>query len=68
MQSSKAVSCLQALSHFERRISFERDSELTGYVIRIEGLTYESDREQVRQIAKTLNLLVKEDTDSISIM
>jgi hypothetical protein len=67
MQSNQAISCLKALSQFERRISFERENESTGYVVKIEGLTYEPDRKIVRQIAKSLDLQVKEDTDSISV-
>jgi hypothetical protein len=67
MNGSQAVNCLKELSPFERRISFERDSKSSGYIIRIEGLTYESDRALVRQVAKSLNLTVREDADSISI-
>jgi hypothetical protein len=68
MQSSQAEKCLKALIRYERRISFERDTALEGYIIRVFGLTYESDRELVRQIAKSLNLKVQEDADSISIL
>jgi hypothetical protein len=68
MHSSQAENCLKALSRFQRRISFERDNELAGYTIRIYGLTYESDKELVRQIAKSLNLKIIEETDSISIL
>ena len=67
MQSSQAEICLKALSGFERCISFERNDELTGYIIRIDGLTYESDKEQIRQVAKSLNLKVKEEAESIVI-
>ncbi len=68
MQSSQAENCLRALSHLERSISFERTDQSTGYIIRIDGLTYESDREQVRQIAKSFSLTIKEEADSISIL
>jgi hypothetical protein len=68
MQLNQAINCIKALSQFERRISFERnDDKQTGYIIRIEGLTYIPDRELVKQIAKSLNLTVKEDPDRISI-
>ncbi len=49
------------------RLSFKRDNELVGYTISIEGLTYDSDRELIRQIAQKLGLAVQEDQDSISL-
>jgi hypothetical protein len=68
MQLNQAINCLKALNQFERRLSFEHnDDKQTGYIIRIEGLTYIPDRELVKQIAKSLNLTVKEDPDRISI-
>jgi hypothetical protein len=67
MQTSQAIDCLQALSRFEMRLSFKRDNELVGYTISIEGLTYDSDRELIRQIAQKLGLAVQEDQDSISL-
>jgi hypothetical protein len=68
MQLSQAVDCLKALSNFERRLSFERSNERVGYMIRIEGLTFDSDRKLIRQIADKLGLAVQEDQDSISIL
>lgn len=68
MQSSQAVNCMKAFNHFHSCISFERSSKSAGYTIRIAGLTYESDRKLVKNIAASLCLKFKEDADGISII
>jgi hypothetical protein len=59
---------MKAFSHFHSCISFERSSKSKGYTIRIDGLTYESDRKLIRNVATSLSLKVKEDADGISII
>lgn len=68
MESSQAVNCVKAFENFNRAVTFERLNELTGYMIRIDGIKYESDRELVRNIARKLSLTVQEDADSIAIL
>lgn len=68
MESSQAVDCVKEFGNIRKAVSFERTDALTGYIIRVDGLTYESDREAVRSIAKKLCLAVQEDTDSIAIL
>jgi hypothetical protein len=59
---------MKAFSHFHSCISFERSSKSKGYAIRIDGLTYESDRKLVRHVATSLCLKLKEDADGISLL
>jgi hypothetical protein len=68
MESSQAVNCVKAFGNFHRTVTFERLNELTGYMIRINGITYESDRKMVRDIARKFCLTVQENADSIAIL
>ncbi len=69
MESSKAVNCVKAFSTIHNNaVTFERTDESTGYIIRIDGIKYESDKQKVRNIAKQLCLVVKEEANSMAIL
>jgi hypothetical protein len=70
MERNEAIICLKEILRLDSGLSpeavtFQTSKDFSGYTLRIKGITQQSDREIVEEIAKKHSLAVKQESDGV---
>jgi hypothetical protein len=72
LKRNEAITCLKEILHVDNALSpeavtFQELRNAQGYTLHIKGITQQSDREIVEEIAKKYGLTVKNESDGLTI-